>query len=151
MRKILLLSTFIILFTNCNIKEKPEFIKVEKIEITNASAKIITLNINAIFNNPNDIGGSLNCENIVILINDVALGKISSEDFKVPAHKEFKVPLEVTINTKEILGSNSISGILNSFVKKTIKVQYKGDIIYRLVGSSFKYHIDTTENVKLIL
>jgi len=151
MRKILLLLTLFIGFTSCSVKEKPEFIKVENIKITKASTKTITLNVNAIFNNPNNLGGKLNWEQIVIIVNDVEFGRIHTEDFKVPAHKEFTVPLEVKINTEDILDTNSIGGLLSSIIKKTIKVQYKGDIVYKSLGFSFTYPIDITENVKLKL
>jgi len=152
MRNILLLLTLIILFTSCTVRKKPEFIKVENIEVMAASTKIITLNANAVFNNPNDLGGRLNCENIVVLINDIEIGKIDSEDFKIPAHRDFIIPLEINIHTEDIIKKNNngiLGGILNSILGQPLRVQYKGDIVYSALGFSFRYPINITENVKL--
>jgi len=154
MRKILLLSTLIILFTSCTVKEKPEFIKVENIKVETTSTKVVTLKANAVFNNPNDLGGTLNCENITVFIDGIPFGKISSEDFKVPAHKTFIIPLEIVINTGDLLKKTSKRGlgsILNSIIENKLNVQYKGDIFYRALGFSFRYPIDITDHIKLKL
>ncbi|MDG1041469.1 MAG: hypothetical protein P8O96_01315, partial [Flavobacteriaceae bacterium] len=50
------------LTTSCAMKQKPEFIKVDNIKLIEANSKQITLSANAVFNNPNSVGGRLNTE-----------------------------------------------------------------------------------------
>ena len=62
------------------------------------------------------------------------------------------MPLEAKIPTNRILSLNNLSGLLNSLMnKRTIKIQYKGDIKYKVLGFSHSYSIDKTEDVKIKL
>ena len=79
------------------------------------------------------------------------MATIVSDEFKVPAKKEFTIPLQVNIPTDSILSNQNISGLLGSLFSKKIKVHYKGDIKYKVLGFSHKYHIDKTEDVKIKL
>ena len=154
MRTRLLLPVFLIVFVSCSVKEKPEFLRVEHIEVKDATAKSITLKADAYFNNPNDVGGTLKSDGIMVLVNDVELGKVSSEDFKVPAKEEFSIPMEVTFSTEDLVKKDAggvLGGILNSIFNKSIKVQYKGEIIYKALGFSYTYPIDKTETVTIKL
>ena len=58
MKKVTLLL-FIIASTSCGIKQKPKFIKVDNIKFITASSTKVILSANALFNNPNLIGGRL--------------------------------------------------------------------------------------------
>ena len=65
---------------------------------------------------------------------------------------EFQIPLKVDISTDSILkirGTDAISSLISSLLKKEIKVQYKGDLIYKTFGFSYTYAIDETEMVKI--
>lgn len=46
-------------------------------------------------------------------------------------------------------GTDAISSLISSLLKKKIKVQYKGKLIYKTFGFSYSYPIDETEMVKL--
>lgn len=137
---------------NCNVKEKPVFIKVENIELTESTLKTVSLKANAVFENPNDVGGTLKSDDISVYVNDAKVAHVSSESFKVPAKKEFTVPLKVNISTDSILSGNSnnlLGNLLNSVLNKEIKIQYKGEIVYKTFGFSYTYPIDKTEMVKI--
>ncbi|OUS00691.1 hypothetical protein A9Q86_07990 [Flavobacteriales bacterium 33_180_T64] len=152
MRKLILLLTISILIFSCSVNEKPVFVAVKNIQLEDANSKTLTLNANAIFQNPNDVGGSLKSDAISVYVNDIKVAQISSENFKVPAKKEFTVPLKVKINTDSILklkGTDAIGSLLNSLLSKKIKVQYKGEIIYKTFGFSYSYPVDETEMIKL--
>ena len=97
MIKKLTLLLFIIASTSCGIKQKPKFIKVDSIKLINANPTKITLSANALFNNPNLIGGRLNPAGVLVYVNDISFGKIETEDFKVPANDNFTVPLKIEL------------------------------------------------------
>lgn len=152
MRKLILLLTLTISIVSCTIKEKPIFLGIEDIKVANSNSKIISLAATARFKNPNDVGGNLKSDAISILINDIQLAKVSSESFDVPAKKEFTIPLNVDISADSLLnikGSDAISSLLQSLIKKQIKVQYKGDLVYKTFGFSYTYPIDKTKMITL--
>jgi len=151
MKKIIILSTIIITFLSCSVNEKPEFLKVENIKIVESNADSIILSADAFFNNPNDIGGELKSDGIKVFVNDVEMTTLSSKSFKVPAKREFSIPLQASIPTNRIFNSNNIGSVLNSLLSKKIKVQYIGDIKYKVLGFSHSYAVDMTENIKIKL
>lgn len=137
---------------SCSVKEKPLFVKVDNIKVVDATFENIELKADAFFINQNDVGGTLESKGIEVFINDVSVANVSSEAFKVPARKEFSIPLKVIIPTKEVFENNTgglLGGILNSIISKKMKVQYKGTITYSTFGFSYDYEIDRTEDVKI--
>ncbi|TGV01684.1 LEA type 2 family protein [Flavivirga rizhaonensis] len=151
MRNIIILSTILFAFISCSVNKKPEFLYVENIKVQESTSKHITLTADAFFINPNDIGGELKTDEIAVFINDNEMATVSTKSFKVPAKKEFSIPLKANIPTDSIFSNKNLGGFLGSLFNQKIKVQYKGDIIYKALGVSFTYNIDKTENVKIKL
>lgn len=149
MRRFIILLTITIIFLRCTVKEKPVFLTVENIEVVESNAKVITLSGDALFINPNDIGGELKTDEIKIFVNDNEIGYVSAESFKVPVKKEFSIPITSSVPIDSLLSNKSLGGLIGSLFSKQVKVQYKGDIIYKTFGFSYRYHIDETENVNI--
>lgn len=149
MKKLIILLTISICFLSCTIKEKPEFLRVENINVQESNSEFIVLTADAFFNNPNTDGGTLETDGITITVNNMEVGTVSSKAFKVPAKKEFSIPLSANIPTKKLLNLNNLSGLLNSVLNKSMKVQYKGDIKYKIFGFSHKYTVDEIEDIKI--
>ncbi|WP_418650319.1 LEA type 2 family protein [Tenacibaculum aestuariivivum] len=137
---------------SCSIKKKPIFIKVDDVKVTTIKSDTIRLKANAFFKNPNDISGKIATDEIKVLINGVEIAQVSSEEFKVPARKEFSIPLNVAIPTRKVFKDNKngfLGGLLNSFLNKSIKVQFKGDLRYKVLGFSHIYPVDKIENINI--
>ncbi|TWO30888.1 hypothetical protein E1J38_014355 [Seonamhaeicola sediminis] len=149
MRAFIILSTIALLCCCCTVREKPEFLRVENIKVLESTASQVTLTANALFLNPNDIGGSLKTDAIKIFINNNEMATVSTESFKVPAQKEFSIPLRAHIPTDSIFNHKSIGKLIGSLFSKKIKIQYKGNIVYKALGFSYTYTIDKTENIKI--
>lgn len=149
MKKFIILSTLILTLASCSVKEKPEFLRVENIKVLESTSKSITLSADAFFKNPNDIGGELKTDEIKVFINDNEMASVSTESFEVPAKKEFSIPLKANVPTDSLFSDKSLSGLLGSILTKKIKVQYKGDIKYKVMGFSHTYAVDKTEDVKI--
>ncbi|WP_370408888.1 hypothetical protein [Tenacibaculum dicentrarchi] len=146
----IVISSFCI--TSCAIKKKPLFLKIDDIKVLSVASDTIRLKANAFFKNPNDIGGKLSTDKIKVLINETQLAHVSSEEFKVPARKEFAIPLKVAISTKEVFQNNKngiLGCLLNSLLNKNVKVQFKGNLCYKVLGFSHIYTIDKTEEIKI--
>lgn len=151
MKKFIILFTIICSITSCTIKEKPEFLRVENIKVDDTNSKFIILSANAYFKNPNDVSGELKTDEIKVFVNGNQLATVSSENFKVPAKNEFFIPLKANIPTDSLFSDKSLSGLLGSLLSQNLKVQYKGQIKYKVYGFSHSYNIDETEDIKLKL
>ncbi len=149
MKQLIILSTMLILFFNCSVKEKPEFINVDNIKVLESTSKNITLTADAHFLNPNDIGGKLKTDEIKIFVNNNEMASVSTKSFDVPAKKEFTIPLKTNIPTDSIFSNKNLSGLIGSLFSKKVKVQYKGDIVYNFFGFSYRYEVDQTETIKI--
>ncbi|WP_158841859.1 LEA type 2 family protein [Polaribacter sp. L3A8] len=140
-----------LVFTSCSVREKPVFIKVDNVAVTSFTGDTIRLKANAFFTNPNDVGGKIATDEIKVIVNGVEVAQVSSDEFEVPARKEFTIPLTVVIPAKKVFGNNKngvLGGLLNSFLKKSIEVQFKGDLKYKVFGFSSEYPIDEIQNIK---
>jgi hypothetical protein len=151
MKKLTILSTILLTVVSCKVKEKPEFLRVENIEVLESTAESVTLTADAFFLNPNDIGGELMSDGIKVFVNDNEMATVSSESFKVPAKKEFSIPLKAAIPSDSIFSGKNIGGLIGSLFSKNLKVQYIGDIKYKALGFTYTYQVDKTENVKIKL
>ncbi|GAA4302766.1 hypothetical protein [Aestuariibaculum suncheonense] len=149
MKRLIILSTILTTFSSCSVKEKPEFLRVENIHVTESTSKHIILKAEALFLNPNIIGGALETDAIKIFVNDNEMGKVSAERFDVPAEKEFSIPLRAEIPTDSLFSDKSLSGLLGSLFSRKVKVQYKGDITYKVFGFSYTYNLDKTDEIKI--
>jgi hypothetical protein len=152
MKNVLYSFFLFLVISSCSVKESPVFLKIDNVKIISFAADTIRLKADAFFENPNDVGGKISTDEIKIIVNGAPIAQVSSEEFKVPARDNFTVPLIAVIPTKKLFdnGKNGIlGGLLNSFLKKSIKVQIKGDLKYNVFGFSNIYHIDKTEDIKI--
>jgi hypothetical protein len=146
---------FIVLFLlmySCSVKEYPVFIKVDNVKLIAVASDTIRLQVNAYFQNPNDVGGKISTDEIKVIINGAEVARVSSDEFKVPARNEFSIPLKVVIPSKRIFENNKngiLGGLINSIFKKSIKVTFKGDLKYKVFGFSNTYPVDITKDLKI--
>lgn len=150
MKQLIILSTVFVFFS-CTVNKKPEFIGVKNIKVLESTSKYITITAEALFINPNDVGGEIQTDEIKIFVNENEMSTVSTELFEVPAKKEFSIPLKANIPTDSLFSNKSIGGLIGSLFSKKIKVQYKGDIKYKVFGFSSTYAVDKTEDIKIKL
>lgn len=151
MKKILPIFALIFIMIGCSVKKKPIFLKVDDVKVLSAKLDTIKLQAKAYFKNENDIGGKISTDKVKVFVNGVEVAKVSSEEFKVPANKEFQIPLLVSIPSKNILNNSKgglLEGLINSVLKRNVEVQFKGNIKYKVLGFSSTYSIDKTKKVK---
>ncbi|MGB0891732.1 MAG: LEA type 2 family protein [Flavobacteriaceae bacterium] len=140
------------LLTSCSVKKKPVFVKVDDVKLLSLKTDTVRLAANAYFKNPNDISGKISTDEIKVIVNGAEVAQVSSEEFKVPARKDFTIPLKVVIPAKRVFENNKggiLGGLINSVLNKSIKVQFKGELKYKVLGFSNVYPIDKTEEIKI--
>ena len=148
-KKIIGLLAFTWFIISCTVKEPPEFLGVQNIKVLEATKTYVTISGEGLFKNPNDIGGELKADGIIVYVNGNEMATVSSESFKVPAKEQFTIPLEVNIPTDSIFSNKSLGGLLGSLFSKKMEVKYQGKINYKVLGFSHFYDVDETEEVKI--
>lgn len=154
MKKLLYFLPLIVLIASCSVKEKPVFVKVDNVKIVSVASDTIRLKAEAFFKNPNDVGGKISTDKIKVIINGDEVAQVSSDEFKVPPRKDFIIPLKVVIPAKEVFENSQggiLGGLINSVLNKSIKVQFKGELNYKILGFSNVYPIDKTEEIRIKL
>ncbi|MEM9141409.1 MAG: LEA type 2 family protein [Bacteroidota bacterium] len=136
----------------CSFTEKPEFVAVNTLEIVKADLEEVILKADAVFHNPNHLGGKLHTDTIDVYVDDHQVAQVSSETFEVPPQDEFTIPLTVNFETSKILEGNSkglLGSILNQILNKKIQVRFQGDIGYTVLGFSATYTLDHSEEIQI--
>lgn len=136
---------------SCSVQESPEFRGVNNIKVIETTKSYITIKGDALFKNPNIIGGELQADSIKVFVNGNEMATVSSESFDVPAKEEFTIPLKVNIPTDSIFSNKNIGGLIGSLFSKKMEVKYQGKIKYKVFGFSHSYVVDETEIVKIKL
>ena len=117
MKNITLLVILSLIMFGCTVTEKPEFIKVNSVEVIDASFNNFTLLTKLQFENKNSVGGTLQAKNIHVFVDSIDVATISSEPFNVPSKKEFELPLQVKIPFSKVYADNKksiLENILNA-------------------------------------
>ncbi|WP_339659876.1 hypothetical protein [uncultured Polaribacter sp.] len=152
MKKGLYFLGLFLLMYSCSVKKPPVFLKVDDIKLISYASDTIRLNANAYFENPNDVGGKISTDEIKVIINGVEVAQVLAEDFKVPARKDFTIPLIVNIPSKNIFANKKdifLGGLINSIITNKVKVQFKGNLRYTVFGFQKEFLVDKTEEIKI--
>lgn len=152
MKKTLILFGVFLLLTSCAVTKKPTFVKVDNVKVMDINNRTIKLGADAFFKNPNDIGGKFYTDSIQVWVNGAKLAKVSSEPFRIPARKEFAIPMMVEIPIKKVFENNKngiLGGLINSILNKSIRVQFIGDLYFKTLGFSKTFPINTIQEIKI--
>ena len=152
MKNVLYFSILFLLISSCAVNKKPIFIKVDDVKIVSASSDTILLKAAAFFEKPNRVGGIISTDEIQIIVNGASIATVSVDEFKVPSRAVFSVPLTAVIPTKKVFQNNKngiLGGLINSLLKKSIKLRFKGNLKYKVFGFSNTYPIDKVQEIKL--
>lgn len=153
MKRVFLGLMILTVIIGCSVKKKPVFLKVDDVNVLSFKSDTVKLEAKAFFKNENDIGGKISTDEVKVFVDEVEVAQVSSEEFKVPANKEFSIPLLVAIPTKKVFGNKGglLEGLLKSVLNNSVKVKFKGDIKYKVLGFSKVYPIDKTKEIKIKL
>jgi len=148
-KRLLMFSLTLTLFFNCSFTKKPEFVRLENIEVIDSNSKTITIKAEALFINKNDVGGTLKTDDLKVYLNDLELASVISDEFDVPRRKNFTIPLTVKIATASLTSDKNLGSLLGSLLTQSLKLHYKGAIKYKIMGYSSTYTVDEIQDVKI--
>ena len=142
----------LLIISSCSIHKEPVFVKLDNIEVLSFALDTIKLQAVAFFENPNDVGGTIGTDGLKILVNGDEVASIFSEEFKVPARKNFRIPLSAHIPTKNMLNANKngvLGSLLNSLFTKKLTLRIKGKLQYVVFGFKSDFLVDKTQDIKI--
>ncbi len=152
MRKSLFLLVFTLHLLACQKNQKPEFLYIENVRMTDYDLKTITVMADAVFDNKAVVGGTLTADNIRVYLNEDQVATLNSEAFNMPAKKRFNVPLTVHIPFKSVdreTKANLLKSILSGAATGSTELQFKGNIKYKILGFSSDYPINYSQKIVL--
>ncbi len=142
------------MITSCSVNKEPIFIKVDDIKLVSIKSDTVVLKAFAFFENPNDVGGKISTDEIQIMVNEHEVAQVTADEFKVPARKEFSIPLFASIPTKKLLNTNKngvLGGLINSILTNKINVRIKGNLEYVVFGFKKEFVVDKSQEIKIKL
>ncbi|QNK78615.1 LEA type 2 family protein [Winogradskyella sp. PAMC22761] len=148
-KRLLMFSLIFTLLFNCSFTKKPEFVRLENIEVIDSNSKNITIRAEALFLNKNDVGGTLKTDDLKVYLNDLELASVISDEFDVPRRKNFTIPLTVKVATASLTSDKNLGSLLGSLLTQSLKLHYKGAIKYKIMGYSSTYTVDEIQDVKI--
>lgn len=151
LRIIFYLFASILLFS-CKVSEKPEYKAVENIKIDRMTDKEVIVSADAVYFNPNHIGGSVKKVDIDLFLDGVKISEVSSTTFEINSQENFKVPLKANIPYGDLFGKNGknmLGNLLNAALSNTVQINYKGTITLDLGAVNYDYALDETMELNL--
>ncbi len=157
MRKIFFILILIILavaayFFFYNPIKEPEFISLKIIEINKVDKTNFQIKADANFNNPNAIGATLLNTELDVYNNDIKIAHISQTEMKeIKANSPFVLPIIFSIDILKSGYAQSVSGILESVLKKelVIPAKFKGYCQIKILNTSQKIPVEFTDEIKI--
>ena len=150
MQKIFVALLGLWVLNSCSFTEKPEFVRIDRVDILQADLNKVVLKADAVFLNHNHLGGTLHTDNIDVLVDGHVVAQVSSDTFEVPLKDTFTIPLSVRFDTAKLLedkGNGLLGSILNQVLRKKVNVRFKGEIGYTVLGFSSSYALDHSEEM----
>lgn len=132
--------------------ETPAFTNLKNVKVVSANLNKMVLSGDAVFNNPNSIGGKLTKTNIHIKVNDVDITDIQQNiSVEVPKNSDFNIPVQFSFNPKKLASENQgfLKSALKSFLNKDLTVEYDGYVTVEVLGVAFDVPVEYTEKVSV--
>ena len=140
------LATAMMVFTSCQKPDKDIVLKGITDVVADANDDP-TLKANAVFYNPNNVGGRLKNIDIEITVNGKKAGTVKQDyKLKIPAKGEFSVPFAVKLNMKELGTLSTLLGFLGG---KKFDVHYKGNLKLTYRGIPVKVPVDHKDQIRV--
>lgn len=150
--KKLIYTLLFVLTISCKVKEKPEYKALENIKVESLDKKAVVITADALFYNPNHLGGKVKKVDIDLFLDDIKVSDVSSTPFEINSRDTFRIPLRTQVPYGDLFGSNGnnlLGNLINAALKKKIEVHYKGVITLDLIAWEYNYALDEVLEIDL--
>lgn len=134
---------------------KPEYKRVENVQLKKFTAQKIEITADIIIFNPNGVSVYLNKTEIDVFANDIKVSHISqTENTEITKKSEFKIPLKAKFKPKDLIKNEGsvldlFSNALKSLKNKKIDLRYSGKATFMVAGIEIDVPIDYEDVIEL--
>ena len=139
----------LIVSTGCSFKDPITFTRIEGVKLAGINSTYLNVKAEAVFNNPNTVRGKLKRVELMVLIKQDTVAKLSqAESLKIQKDSEFRVPLNIKLAMKD-LQKGLLSNAISMLTRKKLNLRFVGEIKVSTSGFSRRVPVDYTVDVKL--
>lgn len=153
MKKVIGVLIVCMSFVACSGPKTPEFKTVKRARIVGTQGSVYTVSADAIYFNPNSMGGDLTGMEMDIFVDDKKITHLSQDKSAViPPESEFTVPISFDVDVNKVIkeDKNFLKSALDKLLKQSLEVKYKGHLKATFMTVKFKVPVDYTEEVSLL-
>jgi len=150
-----LLLSGILLFSCTLDNKKPEFRRIENLEVKSLNTILTEITADVVVYNPNGVSAKLNTMEIDVFANELKLTHISqTNNISIAKKTEFIVPLKANMNLMDLIkNESSIINLINSglsgFTEKKIDLNFVGTAEFEVAGLKLDIPISHKEVIEL--
>jgi len=152
MKKFAYLISATLLIVGCSAPKAPDFKKVKNARVTKAQGKMYTVTADAVYNNPNSMGGNLVGMEMDITVDEVLVTHLSqTKSAVIQPETDFIVPITFDVDINKVIGENKsfLKGMLDQLLKDEVEVNYKGHLKVQFLNQEFKVPVNYTESMSM--
>ena len=152
MRLSLCVISFIVVLFGCSAPKTPDFKTVKNARVTNLDGKMYTITADAVYHNPNSIGGNLTGMEMDISVDDILITHLSqTKSAVIQPETDFVVPITFDVDIQKVMGENKsiLKGMLDKLLKDKVDITYKGHLKVELLSRAFEVPVSYTEEMSL--
>ena len=140
------------LLLGCSRPAIPSFERIESLKVERVAPVIWRISAEAVYNNPNPIGGQLISTDIEIFVDEQLIASVQQDKMvEVAKNSEFRIPIVFRLDPVDLV--NNRDGILQSIIEQIgqneIVIQYKGHVVVKMLSKELKIPMDYTETTVL--
>lgn len=144
------------IFFSCNlVTKKPEFKRIENLNIKSLNTTLTEVTADVVVYNPNSFSIDLNSIEIDVFANELKLSHISQiQNIAIAKKSESTIPLKANVNLIDLIKNESsilnlINSGLSSFQENKIDLNFVGTAEFEVAGVRFDIPISYQEVVEL--
>lgn len=149
----ILLLGFLFVLSCDQVKVKePTFVRLGKVSPTKIGRDTIAVSCDAIYNNPNLLGGILEQTNVNVYINDNFVTQVTQRlHTEIPGNQEFILPLTIKVPVENLLKSKGslLDNVLQTLVTRSFTLRYSGEAKFKFAKIPMTIPIEREETVKI--
>lgn len=134
--------------TSCGFDEPVVFRGVNSVRVVGIKDGKLNLEVEALFYNPNNLGGKLKRVDLAVRMDDEVLANVvQKENFRINRESEFLVPFTAQVSMDQ-LKQGFLGNIMAILGRRKLNLHFVGDIKVSSYGISRKVPVDFESEVQ---
>lgn len=152
MKKIVYLFAVTLLAVGCSAPKAPDFKKVKNARVVKAQGNLYTVTADAVYHNPNSMGGNLVGMEMDITVDEVLVTHLSqTKSAVIQPETDFIVPITFDVDINKVMGEDKgfLKGMLDKLLKDKVDINYTGHLKVQFLSRQFEVPVNYTETMSI--